>query len=395
MALTLKKYKNGAITHPEGFIANGVNCGFKAKGILDLAFLYCVTNVSSAGVFTKNAFKAHPVVITNENLKVTKGKIKGVIVNSGNANALNGQSGFYGAKSILQSAAKLIKIKPVDLAICSTGLIGQHYPYEKALSKLNTLISLADSKKGDRFAKAILTTDKKTKEILFKGKNYSIGAACKGAGMISPNMATMLCFITTDAKVSPIMLQSILKNAVNETFNLLSVDGVTSTNDTILAFASNQKELSNYQEFSKSFKELLSDLCYEIAADAEGATKVITIKVDKAKTQKQAEKIARSIANSLLVKTSLFGSDPYWGRIAAQIGQAEPAIDPKKVEIYYGNYLVFKNLNGVQVNLKELNLYIKKKEIQLRCSLNSGNFSSTFVTTDLGFEYIKENMGRS
>lgn len=395
MAVSKISHIKNAITYPKGFSANGLHCGFKKNNALDLGLLKGSGNTTSAAVFTKNLMKAHPVVITQNNLKISKGKLEAIVVNSGNANALNGQKGLNGAKQIINKAAKFLNIEPSKIGICSTGLIGIEFPYHYATNSFEQLVTGLSPLNGELFSRAILTTDSRSKSVLYKGNGFCIAGVAKGAGMIAPNMATMLAFITTDVVISYKDLQKSLSEATKNTFNLLTIDGATSTNDTVIALASNLVKDYNYAEFNTGVQLVLKDLAIQIAKDAEGATKIVWVTVKNAPSYSQGQYIGKRIAQSVLIKASFFGSDPYWGRIAAEIGASALNIEPKKVEIFYGNHLVFKNLAPVKVEEKLVNSYMAKKEIEVICDLHAGRHSVTILTTDLGFNYIKENMGRS
>ena len=371
----------GGIAKPKGFKANGIHCGIKSSGKLDLGLITSDSLTVSSSVFTKNSVKAAPLMISQKHAR--NNKIQAVIVNSGNANCFTGSFGLIYAERTASLIGKLLKIPKEDVIVASTGIIGKPLPFKKIQKSVSVLVkglSIAGSK---RMAEAILTTDTKHKEIAVTitlgGKKVTIAGCAKGSGMIAPNMATMLGFITTDAAISPKMLKAAFKSAVDQSFNCITVDGCMSTNDmvTVMAngFAQNKtisKPGRDFNLFTKALHFACLDLAKKIVLDGEGATKFIKVNCLGAQNEKQARAAALQIANSNLVKTAACGDNPNWGRVAAAVGSL-----------------------GIS-KVTETNLRIKfspfdKKEIHITVDLNIGPAKATVYTSDLSLEYVRIN----
>lgn len=337
------------IVSPKGFTAAGMHCGVKHKK-KDLALLFSEVPASVAGVFTTNAIKAAPVVVTKETIYDSR-TLQAVVLNSGNANACTGKQGLADAKQMQQLVADKFMIPANTVGVCSTGVIGQHLPMEPIIKGIQE-IELGDSvEHGVHFAEALLTTDTVMKNtaytVMIDNKEVTIAGTAKGSGMIEPNMATMLGVITTDAKIDSDTLQTLLAAATNVTFNAITVDGDTSTNDTVLALANGlagneslTPEHADWDAFKEAFRLVSQDLAKMIAKDGEGATKLIETTVIGAATNEEAIKIAKTVVGSPLVKTAVFGNDANWGRILAAIGYSGCAIDPTNVFIKIGDEAV-------------------------------------------------------
>ena len=390
----VKKIKGG-ITAPKGFFQSGVHCGLKKKK-LDLALILSENHVKAAGVFTTNDFKAAPVLICKDYLKASKQKC--VLINSGNANCLTGKKGIADAVETTRSLGSLIGSKKEEVLIASTGIIGKKMPMSKVKSGLFKLVNSLHRSDSHKAATAIMTTDAFLKELSYSFKvgnrEVRIGAIAKGAGMIEPNMATMLSVITTDADISKVLLQKVLKEAVDYSFNRVTVDGDMSTNDTVLIMAnglSGVKITSKalYNKFLDALKQISLLLAKMIVKDGEGATKFIQINIDNALTKKQAKQIALKIANSNLFKTMCYGNDPNFGRVAAACGAAGLNIDSKKVDIYLNKVLAVKN--GIALKDKLKSNLLKPKDINIRVNLNQGKGSAEIFTSDLSAKYLKIN----
>ncbi len=388
------KKVEGGITKPQGFLASGVHAGFK-KAKLDLALL-SFENTVPAGVFTQNAFAASPVKLTKKHLAL--GNLKALVVNSGNANACTGLQGDNNAYLTAKIAADMLKIKPEDVAVSSTGVIGQQLDMETMKSGLLTATSTLSKEGANDFALAIMTTDTYPKEITLEctidGTTYSLSGVAKGSGMIHPNMATMLCFITTDWPIDQITLQSYLKEAVEESFNAISVDGDTSTNDMCLIFSSQilpkpAKEKETI--FLDGLKKICGYLAKTIVLDGEGATKLLQIKVQNALSQEDAKLAAKAVAHSPLVKTAFFGEDANWGRILCAVGYSGSTVDPNKTDLYLGNWQIVKNGQGTDISESVLAPILKEREIEITIDLNLGDSEYIFQTTDLSYDYVKIN----
>lgn len=370
----------GGITSPQGYHANGLFCGIKRSGKLDLGLIFSVKPAVTVGVFTKNSIKAAPLLVTMR--KIKKGIARAVIVNSGNANCYTGAFGLKYAEGSTECVAKEMGIPAGHVLVTSTGIIGKQLPYNKIVDAVPALVKGLNVSGGLKFAQAIMTTDLKLKEIAVTltigGKKVTIGACGKGSGMIEPNMATMLGFITTDAAISAKMLKVALKNSTDKSFNAITVDGCQSTNDMVTLMANGlagNKTISrpgkDFDAFCKALDHVCIDLSKKIVLDGEGATKFIEIHVDGAKDFKQAKTIALKVANSNLVKTAAFGSNPNWGRVAAAVGSLGLKIAEEDLKIDFSSF--------------------KEKNIAINVGLNLGKAKATVWTSDLSYEYVKIN----
>ncbi|MCM8798027.1 MAG: bifunctional glutamate N-acetyltransferase/amino-acid acetyltransferase ArgJ, partial [Candidatus Omnitrophica bacterium] len=380
------------ITVPRGFEANGISCGIKEDKELDLALIYSEVPAVTAGLFTSSNFPAHHIILDRKRLK--KGYSQAVIINSGNANCAIGRKGLEDAERITQSLAKELGIDSNLVLMASTGIIGKRLPLKRIERAISSLVREKGRNKFILAAKAIMTTDKHPKyiavEFKISGTKIRMGAMAKGAGMISPHLATMLCFITTDLDIRLGLLRKALKEAVEVSFNRISVDGEMSTNDTILIMANglagNKKIESPRSKEFFVFREGLEFVCQylarEIVYDGEGATKFITVRVKGAKDKFSAEKIARTIGRSPLFKTAMYGGNPNWGRIVACCGASGVNFKPEKLEIRFGEMLVFKNGNSQNNFSKRLKDYLKRREIEVEIDLNLGREEYLVWTTD-------------
>ena len=393
--------KNGSVTSSKGFKAAGIHCGVKEKSKkLDLALIYSSEPCTVAGTYTLNKVKAAPLLISRDTVKKSK-YVKAVIVNSGNANACTGEEGNLDALDMQKKCAEGLKINQNEVLIASTGVIGQRLPLNKIKSGIDKIISALSVKGGIDAAKAIMTTDLKVKSFAVKVKltsgDVSIGAVCKGSGMIMPNMATMLAFISTDAKISKQDLYDILLNSVKKSFNKISVDGDTSTNDMVLLLANGASGISidkNTDDYI-SFKNALDGICIKmaksIASDGEGATKLITINIKHAKSEKEADTVAKSISNSPLVKTAFYGGDANWGRILSAAGQSGADIDPAKVSISFDKLPVLLPNYKLVIDEVKAAKILAKPEITVTVDLGNGENESTWWMCDLSEDYVKIN----
>jgi glutamate N-acetyltransferase/amino-acid N-acetyltransferase len=390
------KIIKGGVTAPKGFLAGAASCGIKKSGRQDLALLFSRVPCMAAGTFTTNRIKSGSVVLCIERLR--RGISQAVIVNSGNANCCVGKKEIRNAREITDAISAKLRIKKDLMLMASTGIIGRPLPVEKIKNGLKALADDMSSSNGTSFAKAIMTTDTVHKEIAveinIKGKPVKIGGAVKGAGMICPNMATMLAFFTTDAAIE----KQALKQAIYESFNKITIDGDMSTNDSAMIFANGlagnsviKKGANGYATFLDAIKFTAKELSRKIVLDGEGATRFIEIIVKGAKSEKTAGAVAKRIATSNLVKTMIAGGDPNWGRIAAAAGSSGAEINPNRMDIYLGNILVMKNGAGVNVSMKLLLGVFKKKEIKITVDLKSGKCSDRVWTCDLTKEYVRIN----
>lgn len=376
----MREHKN-AITLAKGFKSQAIAAGIKKSGGLDLALIYSEVPASACGMFTKNKFAAAPVKLCREHL--ASKKAQAIVVNSGNANCYTGKPGMETAKNIVCLSAELLGIDKRMVLVASTGIIGRPLDFSKIKKALLSLVSSLDRNSGNKTAQAIMTTDTKPKalalELEISGKKVIIGAIAKGAGMIAPDMATMLCFITTDVLIEYPALKEALKQAVEDSFNMITIDGCMSTNDSVIILANglakNKKVCLGTNDFSK-FKTALSEICLGLAKmiirDAEGATKFIAIQVSGAKNNAQAKKAALAVANSNLFKTAVYGGGSNWGRIVAAVG-ASGAEVREKIKIEGDSF--------------------RKKDIIVKIDLRVGRGKAVVYTSDLTPEYIRINAG--
>jgi len=382
-----------------GFLSSGVWSGVKKRGKKDLALIYSESPAKAAGVFTKNLVKAPPVVLGIERIK--SGLCQAVLVNSGISNAFTGKDGLKRARSSSAFVARSLGIDENLVIPSSTGVIGGPLPLDKIKKAMPKLVKELREEGFMDFAQAIMTTDAFPKYVSTKirigNKTGTIAVIGKGAGMMAPNMATMLCYILTDISLSKRALSRALRSSVDKSLNKIIVDGDTSTNDTALLLSSG--ELGNkavplsgreYDKFEKALTEALTEVAEMTVADGEGATKTVKIIVKGAKTYKDAEKIARVLGTSALVKTAFFGEDPNWGRIVAAAGRAGVNFDPDKIGLYFGDHKVLSKSREV-MDEKKARKILKNPKFEVTLNINSGKASSFVIASDLTFEYIKIN----
>lgn len=394
----MKEIKHGTITTPLGFRANALCCGIKKKK--DLALIYSVICANAAGVFTTNRMRAACVDIDLLNLR--RGRAQAIIVNSGNANCCTGQKGKKDAWRVVSALAKQLELEKEEILVASTGVIGKFLPADKIVRSIPDLVDGLDFNKGKEAATAIMTTDTFSKqaamEINIAGKKVRIGAVAKGAGMIRPDMATMLCFITTDANITSAALKLALKEAVDGSFNRISVDAQMSTNDSVIilanALARNPlicKQGRNLRLFTCALTFVCQKLARMIVEDAEGATKVIRILVAGARSNKEAKQAAYAVADSLLVKTMIAGANPNWGRIPAALGAAKVDFAAEKLKIALQKQVVYRNSAPGGIKREKLIKLLKKKEVEIDINLASGKHEYSLLSCDLTCEYVRIN----
>jgi len=396
----MRELKKGTISSPLGFKTSALCCGIK-KNKPDLALIYSIVKAQSAGVFTRNKVKAAPVQLGIKNLK--DNYAQAIIINSGNANCCTGKRGKDDVLSIIKSLSAKLQLPAKDVLMSSTGVIGEYLPKEKIIKSLPKLVGGLGFNNAHKAARAIMTTDTFAKqiavEIKIKNKKVIVAAVAKGAGMICPNMATMLCFITTDAIIDQAALKKALKIAVDESFNCISIDGQMSTNDSVIIMANGLAANAVIKENSREFKIFVQALKYVclglakmIVKDGEGATEFIEVNIKGARSKKAANSAAMAIANSMLVKTMMAGNNPNWGRIPAALGAAGVDFDADKLELSLQKKVVFKNAKPVLKDQQSLIRLLKKKDINITANLNSGSFEHTVYSSDLTVEYVKVNM---
>jgi len=401
----------GGITAPKGFKAAGVYCGIK-KNRPDLALIYSKVPATSYAMFTSNKMKAAPVSVSIR--KIRKGCAQAIVANSGNANACTGQRGIKDAQRMAELAAELLGIDEERVLVASTGLIGKPLPMSKIEEGIKGAVQVLSVQGAHQAAEAILTTDRTVKEIAVetdvprrgKGKVIIAGMA-KGSGMISPNLATMLCFIATDASIAEDALKEATRLAVNKSFNQISVDGDMSTNDSVFILANGlagnkriktwrkkkkiRVEDANFHHFCQALDYVCISLAKMIVRDGEGATKLIEVEVDGASFPKDARRIAKAVASSLLVKTAIAGGSPNWGRVIAALGAAHTRVNPNKVDVYFDGLPVVKGGEATGVEEEKLREILSRDEVKIGVQLNQGQNKAIFWGCDLTEKYVKIN----
>ncbi len=394
---TLHLRDDVGVTFARGFRAAALHCGTR-KSTLDLALIVSDTPARGAGVFTANLFCAPPVLLSKAHLH--SATLRAILVNSGNANAATGDPGYQAAVTCAEETAYRLGCPPNEIIVASTGIIGVPLPVEKIIASLDQLVANLTPDGGADAARAILTTDTFAKqracEVPLGGGTVRIGGIAKGAGMIMPNMATMLAFITTDAAIERHTLQRLLKHAVDQSFNRITVDGDTSTNDMAVILANGASGVILQPEDEARFGAALDAVCHALAMlivrDGEGATKFVSVTVEGAPSEPAADAIARTIANSPLVKTALTGCNPNWGRILAAAGRAGVPFDPAGVHVFLNNVLTVRDGIAAGVPKDVLDAIMREKNIEIRLQLNLGTARATVWTCDLSRAYVDINI---
>ncbi len=397
---TTRLVRTQGVTAPAGFRATGIAAGIKASGALDLALVFNEgPDYGAAGVFTRNQVKAAPVLWTQQVL--TTGRLRAVILNSGGANACTGPGGFQDTHATAEAVAAALSdwgsdTGAVEIAVCSTGLIGDRLPMDKVLAGVTEIVHemAGGLTGGEEAARAIMTTDKLPKQVaLHHPGNWTVGGMAKGAGMLAPSLATMLCVITTDAVADTAALDHALRRASALTFDRLDVDGSCSTNDTVLLLASGASEIAPSQaDLDDAVLRVCDDLCAQLQADAEGVTKRVTVTITGAASEADALTAARVVARDSLVKTALFGSDANWGRVLAAVGMAPVRLDPERISVSFNGSPVC--VDGVGApGAREVDL--SSVDIDVAIDLGVGDDRAAIRTTDLSHGYVEENSAYS
>lgn len=397
----------GGVTAAKGFLAAGVEAGIKYQNRKDMAMVYSKTPCRAAGVFTTNVVKAAPVLWDKEVVE-SEWEAQAIVVNSGIANACTGKLGYEYCRETAGAAADALEISPQSVLICSTGVIGMQLPMEKMTEGVRMLAKAIKpgEEAGTDAAKAIMTTDTRNKQVAVKvtigGKEVTIGGMCKGSGMIHPNMCTMLAFVTTDVNISKKLLQEALSADVQDTFNMVSVDGDTSTNDTLLVLANGQagnheitEKGADYDTFVEALHYVNETLAKKIAGDGEGATALFEVKVIHADNKEDAKTLAKSVITSSLTKAALFGHDANWGRILCALGYSGAKFDPEAIELYLessaGKILIFKDGMAADYSEEEATRILSCSEVTALVNMKMGEAKATAWGCDLTYDYVKIN----
>ena len=397
----------GGVTAAKGFLAAGVEAGIKYQNRKDMAMVYSKTPCRAAGVFTTNVVKAAPVLWDKEVVE-SEWEAQAIVVNSGIANACTGKLGYEYCRETAGAAADALEISPQSVLICSTGVIGMQLPMEKMTEGVRMLAKAIKpgEEAGTDAAKAIMTTDTRNKQVAVKvtigGKEVTIGGMCKGSGMIHPNMCTMLAFVTTDVNISKKLLQEALSADVQDTFNMVSVDGDTSTNDTLLVLANGQagnpeitEKGADYDTFVEALHYVNETLAKKIAGDGEGATALFEVKVIHADNKENAKTLAKSVITSSLTKAALFGHDANWGRILCALGYSGAKFDPEAIELYLessaGKILIFKDGMAADYSEEEATRILSCSEVTALVDMKMGEAEATAWGCDLTYDYVKIN----
>jgi glutamate N-acetyltransferase/amino-acid N-acetyltransferase len=395
----------GGVATAKGFRAAGISAGIKATKRLDLALVVSDALATAAAMFTQNKVQAAPVLVCKEYLQKSGGVVRAIVVNSGCANACTGDLGMADAHAMAAETAKLVGCPVEQVLVASTGVIGVNLPMDKIWSGIPQAFAALSDSHGPQAAQAIMTTDPFPKEscttIMIAGKTVTIGGMAKGSGMIGPDMAlaaphaTMLAFVTTDAVVPQALLSRALSEVADDTFNAITVDGDTSTNDTLILLANGASGAAigdaEYASFAKALRVVCLELALGIVRGGEGATKLVTVTVTGAATSGEARRTAKAIANSLLVKTAIHGGDPNWGRLIAVAGRAGVSFDPNRAKVTIGPTVLFDNGRPYDERAAEAAEYLQRKEIAIAVDLGSGSALSTVYTCDLSAEYVRIN----
>ncbi len=386
-----------SVTASEGFVANGVACGIKPGDQPDLALVATEDGqpVAAGAVFTPNLATGAPVEVCRSHLAETGGRAAAVVLNSGNANAATGSEGRDSAEETCRMVAHGMRCEPAEVLVCSTGLIGIPLPMAPVRHGVPEVVDGLSIEGGAAAANAILTTDTHAKEVTVHGEGFTVGGMAKGAAMLAPHLATMLAVLTTDAEVTPANLQLALRSAAQSSFNILTVDGCTSTNDTVIVLAGGRRGTVDQDAFTDALTWACIDLAEQMAGDAEGATKLARITVTGAVSDQEAHVAARKVADSLLVKCSLYGQDPYWGRVVSELGAAGVGFDPERVSVAYGGEVVCRQGVAASHDPSVVTEHLSQEHVAITADLGLGTGTGMVMTNDLTHAYVDENMRTS
>jgi len=390
----------GGVVAARGFTAAGVSCGLKADGHADLALVASADCVPAAAVFTTNTMAAAPVVISRRH--ISTGCVRAVVINAGNANACTGAQGEHDARSTAVAVGEELGCQPQEVLVCSTGVIGVPLPIDRVLTGISEAVERLDSRSGTQAAEAIMTTDTFAKECAIAldldGRMVTVGGMAKGSGMIAPNMATMLAVVTTDAHLTGAACDAALRAACATTFNRVTVDSDTSTNDTLVLMASGEAggpaidtHDHGFALVAEGVRVVCAELARMLARDGEGATKLVTVTVRGAASEADAERAAFAVADSPLVKTALFGNDANWGRVAMAVGKSGAQLDPRALRIVFAGLEVCRNGGAVPFDEDEARAALDAPEVEIEVDLGSGDHAATVLTCDLSYEYVRIN----
>jgi len=391
------KSRSGGVAAAAGFVATGVACGVRSTGVKDLGLLFSEVPCEAAAVFTRNAVKGAPLVVTRE--AVERGGVRAVVANSGIANAATGQRGIEDARAMQELAAEALGIGAGEVAVASTGVIGVRLPMDMISVGIR---AAAGELGGTGFAEAIMTTDTREKEAVARvevgGKTVTVGGTAKGSGMIHPNMGTMLAFLTTDAAVEKKCLEETLRRVTDRTYNRVTVDGDTSPSDVALLMANGAAgntritlDSPDYPVFAEAVEDVARELAKEIARDGEGATRLVEVVVEGAASEERASALAKSVVGSNLVKAAVFGEDANWGRVITAMGYSGVEFDPEEVDLWFGPIKVFSDGEPVAHEEAEANATLARGEVRITARLDEGEASATAWGCDLSYEYVRIN----
>ena len=380
---------------PEGFTGAAVEARIRKPGRLDLALVVGEEAFPAHALWTRNLVQAAPILVNRQHLLATGGRVRAILVNSGCANAATGESGRRDAERMCELVAAGVGCSRLDVLVCSTGLIGYHLPMAAVESGAGPLVEALGRNGGADAARAIMTTDTVPKQVVVSGAGFTVGGMAKGAAMLAPDMATMLAVLTTDAQVDPGHLTAMLREAVAHSFNDMIVDGATSTNDTVIALAGGRAGVVDLDDVGAAIADACVDLAAQMAADAEGSTRTATILVRGAASPGEARRAARKVADSQLVQCSLYGADPYWGRIVSELGSAGVEFHPDRVAVAYGGIAVCAGGIAVDHDAGAVAAHMAGRHVSIVAHLGVGDHEASVLFTDLGPGYIEENKGTS